>query len=191
VSEASVRSRFGLRLRHDCRGSTAIEFAFILPAFLLFFIGSFEVAIVLFVGSSIESAVFEASRFGITGGVAPGVSREDRVRAILEDKTYGLLDMELVEIDTLIYDSFADIGQPEPFTDENANGARDGGEPFVDVNGNAVWDPDMGVAGLGGPDAVVVYRVAYPWGIITAFMRGVLGEEIRHVSSVAVRNEPF
>jgi hypothetical protein len=179
------------RLRSDARGLTAIEFAFVMPAFLLFFIGTFEIAVVLFVGSSIEAAVFDASRFGITGGATPGVSREDRVRSILEEKTYGFLDMDRVEIDTLVYDSFADIGQPEPFTDENGNGVWNDPEPFVDVNGNGTWDADMGVAGLGGPDAIVVYRVTYPWGILTPFMRRVLGEEIDHVSSVAVRNEPF
>jgi hypothetical protein len=183
--------RLARRLLGDSGGMTAIEFAFVLPVFLMFFIGIFEIAIVLFVGSSIEAAVFDVSRFGTTGGLKPGMSREERVREILAEKTYGLLDMDRVAIDALIYDSFADIGQPEPFTDSNGNAVHDGGEPFVDVNGNGTWDPDMGVAGLGGPDAIVVYRVMYPWGIITPFMRPFLGEEIRHVSSVAVRNEPF
>jgi hypothetical protein len=172
------------------RGATALEFALIAPLFLAFFVGVFEIAIVLFVGASIESAVFDAARFGITGGPG-GVSREERVLEIVEEKTFGFVDMDRVTVDTLVYDSFADIGEPEPFTDTNGDGGYDLGEPFVDVNGNGQWDADMGVAGLGGPDAIVVYRVSYPWGIITPFMRGVLGEEINHVSSVAVRNEPF
>ena len=32
----------------------------------------------------------------------------------------------------------------------------------------AQWDADMGAAGLGGPSDVVVYRLTYDWGIITA-----------------------
>ena len=81
---------------------------------------------------------------------------------IVADKTYGLLDMDKVQLDTLVYDDFDDIGKPEPFTDENGNGAYDAGEPYGDVNGNGQWDPDMGAVGLGAPGDVVVYRLARP-----------------------------
>ena len=94
-------------------------------------------------------------------------------------------------IDTLVYDTFSDIGKPEPFVDANANAAYDAGEVFTDVNGNGVWDADMGAAGLGGPSDVVVYQLTYDWGIVTPLMRRVMGETVEMVSSVAVRNEPF
>jgi hypothetical protein len=178
------------RLTACTAGSTAVEFALILPLLLLFIIGSIEMAINLFIGSSIESAVMEASRYGITGTEA-GVSRADRVLEIVGDRTYGLLDMDQVNMETLVYESFADIGQPEPFTDQNANHVYNAGEPFVDVNGNGEWDADMGEAGLGGPSDVVVYRLSYDWGIITPTMRGILGDNVTHVSSIAVRNEPY
>ena len=179
------------RLRRDERGATAVEFALIAPVFILLIVGTIEVAIVIFMSSSIEAAVLQASRFGITGGLPPGVSREERVLEIVADGTYGLVNMDTVGIETLVYESFADIGQPEPFEDANANGTYDEGESFTDVNGNGQWDPDMGAAGLGGPSDVVVYRVTYDWGIITPFMRKVIGQSVRHVSSIAVRNEPF
>ena len=137
---------------------------------LLFVIGSIEMAIILFIGSSIESAVMEASRYGITGTEA-GVSRADKVLEIVADRTYGLLDMDQVDMDTLVYESFADIGKPEPFTDQNGNDVYNAGEPFVDVNGNGQWDEDMGEAGLGGPSDVVVYRLSYDWGVITPIMQ--------------------
>ena len=41
---------------------------------------------------------------------------------IVEAMAHGLLDMDQVEMETLIYDSFADIGEPEPFGDEEGNG---------------------------------------------------------------------
>jgi Flp pilus assembly pilin Flp len=184
-------SLFLRRLRGEQDGATVVEFALIFPVFLLAVFGGIETAIVIFISSSIEAAVLEASRYGITGGTVPGVSRESRVLEIVEDKTYGLIDMGLVDVDTLVYESFDDIGQPEPFEDANANGVYDEGEAFTDVNGNGQWDPDMGAVGLGGPSDVVVYRISYAWGIITPFMRGVMGDEVLHVSSVAVRNEPF
>lgn len=190
------RSAISLRLlRRLCRqegGATVVEFAFVIPLFLLILFGVIELAIVLFISSSIEAAVVEASRFGITGGTSTGgVSREERVLDIVEQKTYGFVDMDTVELDTLVYESFADIGQPEPFEDDNLNGAYDVGEPFTDVNGNGVWDSDMGLAGLGGPSDVVVYRIRYQWGLITPMMQRAITETVSHVSSVAVRNEPF
>ena len=172
------------------RGATALEFALILPALLLFIVGSIEAAIILFIGSSIESAVLQASRYGITG-IEVGMSRAEKVMQIVEDNTYGLLDMDTVNMETLVYDSFEDIGKPEPFTDDNGNNAWDDGESFIDVNGNGQWDDDMGAAGLGGAGAVVVYRLTYPWGVITPIMQRVLGGTVTHVSSIALKNEPF
>jgi hypothetical protein len=177
-------------LRRCDHGSTAVEFAVLLPLILLFIVGSIETAIVLFIGSTVESAVMEASRFGITRP-REGVSRAERVLEIVGDKTLGLLDMDRVELDTLVYDSFADIGKPEPFDDANGNAARDAGESYSDVNGNGQWDADMGAAGLGGGGDIVVYRLRYEWGIITPMLREALGASVTHVSSVALRNEPF
>lgn len=191
VPSKARRSFIGLRLLRDTEGSTLVEFAILIPAFFMMLVGILEVAMVIFIGSSIENAIMQASRFGITGGGGGGVSREERVLAVVSENTYGLVNMDTVEIDTLIYGSFSDIGEPEPFDDENTSGTYDAGEPFSDVNGNGIWDPDMGAAGLGGPNDVVVYSVSYAWGIMTPMFRGIMGDTVRHVSSVAVRNEPY
>jgi Flp pilus assembly pilin Flp len=178
------------KLRRSEAGASAVEFALILPVIILVIVGGIEMAIVLFIGSSIEAAVMEASRYGATG-TETGVSRADRVMGIVEERTHGLLDMEQVEMETLVYESFADIGDPEPFTDADGNAVYNVGETFVDVNGNGKWDPDMGAAGLGGPSDIVVYRLTYDWGLVTPMLRELLGESVTHVSSVALRNEPF
>ena len=186
-----MRGRFPIpRLRRCESGATAVEFALVLPLMILVIVGGLEMAIVLFIGSSIEAAVMEASRYGATG-TEVGVSRGERVLEIVGGRTYGLLDMDQVDMDTLVYESFADIGQPEPFTDQDGNHVYNSGEPFVDVNGNGQWDADMGAAGLGGPSDVVVYRLSYSWGLVTPMLRELLGESVTHVSSIAVRNEPF
>lgn len=175
----------------DRNGSTMVEFAIVFPAFLVMVLGIIEVAMVIFISSSIESAVLEASRFGITGGTTGGISRQQRVLDIVNENTYGLVDMATVDVETLVYGSFADIGEPEPFDDANGSGSFDDGEIFTDVNGNGMWDADMGAAGLGGPSDVVVYSVRYDWGIMTPMFKGIMGDSVRHVSSVAVRNEPY
>jgi hypothetical protein len=178
------------RLRREEDGSEAIEFVFIFPGFLLILVGALEFAMVMFVGSILESAMAEASRFGITGSTPPGVTREDQVKAIVREKTYGLIDMDKADFETLVYPTFADIGQAEPYTDTNGNGSYDLGEPYNDVNGNGQWDADMGVAGLGGPGDIVLYRISYSWGMLTPVLKPIVGS-ITESASIAVRNEPY
>jgi TadE-like protein len=186
----SVATQGPAGLARDAGGNAAVEFALLAPAFLLFMVGAFEVAMIIFVGSSLEAAVLSASRYGVTGSAQGGASREERIRAIIEERTFGFVDMEEATIRTLIYPSFGDIGRPEPLDDRNGNGRRDSGEPFTDINGNGTWDEDMGRSGAGGPGDIVLYEVEYQTPGITTFMQPILGT-ITHRAAVAVRNEPF
>jgi hypothetical protein len=171
-------------------GAAAVEFALVSGVLLLFLIGVFEYAFVMFVSGSLEAAVLTASRFGITGATEEGVTREDIIRDIILDRTLNLLPAEDLTIDTKVYQNFGQIGQPEPFTDSNGNGIREEGEAFTDVNGNGVWDDDMGAAGLGGPGDIVLYTVEYTGTSLTQLFEPIMGE-IRYHAAVAVRNEPF
>ena len=179
-----------LRPLADRDGAAAIEFAFAAPVLFLALAGTLEMLMVLFVGSILESAVLDASRYGITGSTTPGISRADEVKAIIEDRTLGLVKANDANIETLVYPSFDSIGQPEPYTDTNANGSYDDGEPFTDINGNGTWDADMGAVGLGGPGDIVVYRVTYTWGMLTPLLAPIIGD-VTHTAAVVVRNEPY
>ena len=106
---------------------------------------------IMFVQAILEGSAREASRYGLTGFTSGGVSREDQILAIVEDNTYGIIDMDELQIDTLVYENFGDIGQPEPFTDENGNGVWDNDEPYTDINGNGTWDPGHGRRRPGRP----------------------------------------
>jgi Flp pilus assembly pilin Flp len=172
-------------------GAAMVEFGFLAPLFIAVLCAIMEFSGIMFVQAILEGSAREASRYGITGSTVGGVSREDRIRAIVEQHTYGIIDMDQLQMETLVYENFGDVGQPEPFTDENSNGIWDSGEPFTDVNGNGTWDPDMGAAGLGGPDAVVVYLLSYDWPIMIPLFRPIFGESIHLSANIAVRNEPF
>lgn len=178
------------RLARDERGSAMVEAALGLPILLTALIGVFEIANFFFVSASVENAVLHASRFGVTGGADDGVTREDQVRAIIQEQTFGMVDMDTVVIETLVYEQFADIGEPEPFTDQNDSGDWDEGEPYADVNGNGVWDDDMAIAGLGGAGDIVLYRINYDANSLTGFMDWA-HRALNISSTVAVRNEPF
>ena len=147
---------------------------------------------IMFVQTLLEGSAREASRYGITGFTQPGVSRDEQILADRRRRTPTASSISTsCEMETLVYENFGDVGQPEPFTDQNANDAYDAGEPFNDVNGNGAWDEDMGAAGLGGPGDVVVYRMSYDWSIIIPMFRPFFGDAITLQANIAVRNEPF
>ena len=176
----------------DNEGSVATEFAITLPIFLTMIFGIFEVGYYFFLATSIENAVLSASRFGVTGGTLnESVSREDQVREIVLDQTFGSLKEENLEIDTRVFEQFSDIGEdPEPYIDENDSGSYDVGEEFTDVNGNGVYDDNLGEAGLGSAGDIVLYKIIYKGASLTG-----LGEIFQDgytiQATVAVRNEPF
>jgi Flp pilus assembly protein TadG len=175
------------------RGAAALEFAFALPIIVLLMCGILDLGMVLFADVLLEGAVRDTSRLGITGYSPTGVNRDDMILSALETDTLGLIDTSQAEITHKVYKSFADIGKPEPFSDDNGNSSYDLGEPFSDVNGNGQWDADMGVAGLGGSGDIVLYTVSYDWTTWTHMVDSLFGADgkIRLTASTAVRNEPY
>ena len=114
----------------------------------------------------------------------------DRIREIIGERTFGLVDPDTAVIQTLVYPSFADIGQPEPFTDANHNGVHDSGESFNDINGNGHWDPDMGKAAWAGRAT----SFCTTWSMRRRRSRTCCSRSsaaIVHRAAVAVRNEPY
>lgn len=178
----------------DLRGVSAVEFAIMAPVLIMTVTGILEVSMMLAVSSLIEGGLRDAARYGITGYVPAGSTREEEIKKIIGEATIGLVDMTKAEITTLVYPSFGDIGQPEPWDDQNSNGVYDIGEPFTDINSNGQWDPDMGAAGLGGPGEIVLYKIKYDLGLMTPLLAPIMGGADGKVTlraSIAVRNEPY
>ena len=178
-------------VRRDRRGNAMMEFAFIAPIFLAMLGGIFEFSGILFVQTILEGSAREAARYGITGFTTEGVSREDQIRAIVGEFTFGIIDLDDLVMETLVYDSFSAVGEPEPFEDDDGDGVWSAGEPFTHVNGNGSWDDDIGAAGLGGPGDIVVYRMSYDWPIMIPLFVPFFGEAVTLNANIAVRNEPF
>lgn len=178
----------------DRSGTPAIEFALAFPVIFGLTMGIVEIGHITFANATLEGAVREASRRGVTGFVPDNTSREDHVRSrIVEMMDIFALEGDIA-VDTQVYDSFSDIGKPEPFSDDNDNGTYDEGECFTDINQNGNWDPDMGMAGLGGAGAIVVYSANVNLRLLTPVFRWMTDAEsgtIRLEASTAVRNEPF
>lgn len=191
-----LRGNFFPRMYRLCRplsdaGQAMVEFAFVAPALLGLLCGILEFSGILFAQTLLEGGARQASRYGITGSSTTEISREAMILQIIDDNAYGIIDPDDVDMDTLVYENFADVGQAEPFTDANGNGTFDEGEDYDDVNGNGQWDEDMGLPGLGGPGDIVVYRLRYDWAIMIPLFRPFFGDTITLDANVAVRNEPF
>ena len=183
-----------LRRFLDCqKGISALEFALVAPIMLLAITGIIDLMLVMFVTSLMEGGLRDGSRLGRIGFQPVGSTREEAVAQKIADATIGLLDMNQVQITTKVYQDFSSVGQPEPFTDANANGSYDAGESYTDVNGNSAWDADQGVAGLGSPNNVVLYTVHYDWTLLTPLLPTFLpnGGTFPIEVSLAVRNEPW
>lgn len=185
--------RLGGRFRHSESGSAVVEFAFGAPIVVLLLAGAIELGMIMFVNVLMESALRDASRYGITGQVPTGETRLQRIKDIISKDTIGLVDMNKATIDVKVYPSFADIGKAEAFVDGNGNGVYDTGETFTDTNGNGKWDSDMGVSGAGGPGDIVIYRVSYDWPLLTPLAAPFIGHDGTYTltASIAVRNEPW
>ena len=190
----SVLRRLALlrRFRGDERGSTLIEFAMITMALVMLLGGIVEFSMIMLAKNSMEAATNISSRLGKTGFTDDGLSREDTILAEVERRTGAIIDPELLEISSKAYDQFDQIGKPEPWNDANEDGFPDPGE-YTDINGNGQYDEDMGVAGVGGSDDVVVYTVSYPWRVFTPLVGQFFGSDstVNLTASSVVKNEPF
>jgi Flp pilus assembly pilin Flp len=184
------RLRRLLRLRREETGASALEFGLVALPMVLLMGGLLEFAVLLTAASMLDSASLQAARYGATGAQPADGTREEMIRQIIQDRTFGLVRMDLLEIEAKAYPGFQQIDQAEGFDDANGNGQYDDGESFDDVNGNGGWDEDQGTPGLGSAEEVVVYEVRYPWPGVTGLMTPIV-HDIELSSSVPVRNEPY
>lgn len=182
------------RLQRCSGGAAAIEFAFAFPVVLMLVMGIMEISMVLFVSSTMEGGLRDASRFGITGNMPAGMTREQAIVNIVNDRTLGVLNLTTADVRMRVYKTFDQVGQPEPVTnDVNGNGQYDPGDGYTDVNGNGQWDADMAKSGAGASGDIVVYDLAVDWPLFTPYLSPFIGQNglVSLDASIAVRNEPW
>lgn len=182
---ASLRRLLGAR-----DGAAAVEMAIVAPVFFAFMIGTIEVALVMFTNVAIEAAVRDGARYGITGSNPDGMTREDRLRQIISERTFGFVQPDSDDITMTVYPSFAAAGIEEPYEDTNGNGQWDSGEPFTDQNSNG--SRDGGTPGMGASGQVVMYTISYQLPLIGPVVNDLFGVRVLNLSTrIVVRNEPW
>lgn len=189
---ACLRFPLMRRFVRCARGVTSIEFVIIAPVMILLTFSILEFSMMMLVTNIMESATSLSSRLGKTGYSDAGLSREDTILASIERRAGVLIETDDLTITSKFYEQFDQIGDAEPWNDSNGNGNPEVGE-YSDINVNGQYDADLGQAGYGNADDIVVYTVSYPWNVVTPIMRELIGEEGVYTitTHAVVKNEPY
>ena len=137
------------RLRRDRHGAALLEFAFLGPVFLLLLMGIFDYGWQIYARQVLQGAVAEAARGAtLETNMSSQTDLDDRVTAAVQN----VFGDAVMSYKRKTYDSFDEVGNPEPFRDsiKPLNGVYDEGECFEDINGNGKWDADRGRDGITG-----------------------------------------
>ncbi|MEO9633835.1 MAG: TadE/TadG family type IV pilus assembly protein [Parasphingorhabdus sp.] len=177
------------RILEDQSGATLMEFGLVAAPFFLMLLGIMDLGYRGYVDTVSKSVLHKVARDASTG--------EMTVAEIEQAVTDGLDTLILknasIDVTTQSYFDFTNIGKPEKLTtDVNGNGTVDPGDCFIDNNGNDIFDTDYGIAGTGGPDDIVSYKIDVnsPRLFPLASMIG-LSDTMTVSNSTAVRNQPF
>ncbi|MCE2927440.1 MAG: pilus assembly protein [Rickettsiales bacterium] len=178
--------------RRSQDGTTAIEFAMLSPVLILLMMGIVEFSMIMFTQAVMESATGSTARTGRTGYTeTSGLTRQEQLIESVATRTAGLLDPNLITVSMTTYSAFNNVNRPEPYIDANGNGMYNAGETYTDINGNGQWDQDMGAAGAGEANDIVVYTVSYPWQIVTPVINRIIGTTYQLTARTVVKNEPW
>lgn len=168
-------------------GSVVVEFAIILPIFLLLIIGCLDLGQMAYAVGVLDGAVEKAARdstleSGDTSAADAKVS--DIILKVLPGAT--------VSSTRKSYFEFSDIDRPERWNDANNDGTCSTGETYVDENNDGIWNEEIGRDGNGGANDVVMYKVTVRYDPVFAMPLVPLSWNQRKISSLAVRrNQPF
>lgn len=180
------------RLAHLFRnndGATLVEFALIAPALLTLLLGMFEMSYNYYMQSLLQGSIQQAARDSTIEGAN---TKSAQIDAHVTDTVHDIVPDATVTFSRKSYTSFSSVNQPEDFTDTNDNGVCDDGEPFEDANGNGIWDPDRGVAGMGGARDAVLYQVtvSYPRTFGVSKLIG-MSDTFTTTATTILRNQPY
>ena len=177
------------RLRRHQRGTAILEFALVAPVFILLLMGLFDYTWQMYAKQVLQGAVSNAARASTLESAA---SSQTLIDAAVRTQVQKVFPSAPVTFTRKSYESFNDVGKPEPFTDANNNNRYDSGECFEDRNGNNNWDADQGANGNGGAEDVVLYTAKMKFERILPVWR-MLGQpkDTYLYATTVLRNQPY
>ena len=186
-------------LLRDRRGTTTMEFALIAPVLITLICGTIEFGHFYMEQTSLNGALLEAARLSSASQESTESARNTAMRAYVTRAMadYAIAPGRSLAISTTGYADFTS-SQPEPFVDRNGNGVYDAAsgnraaEPFTDRNGNGRWDAAVAKSGVqGGTGDVVSYTATFPGAYLFTWMTLLTGRTYQSLTATVVtRNEP-
>jgi Flp pilus assembly protein TadG len=173
------------RINQD--GTALIEFGLIAPVFFMLLFGVFDYTYALYARTLLQGAVDSAGRYA---------SLERTTTASLDDMVRNSVG-SINKSGTLVfsrqfYENYSNVMRPEEMVDSNNNGQCDPGEQFIDRNANNVWNADVGVAGRGGAQDVVLYSATFKYKRLFPIWSMIgQSQEQEFVATTILRNQPF
>ncbi|WP_216327375.1 TadE/TadG family type IV pilus assembly protein [Sphingomonas quercus] len=179
------------RLFRDARdGVAAVEFALLLPVFLVLVLGGAEIGHMLYMRNVLFGEVDKAARASSLEIAADAAASIDtRVNQVVARVAPGAT----ARFVRRAYRRYADTHRTaEPYTDANGSGHCDGGESYADLNGNGQWDAEVGEEGGGGARAINVYEISIEFPPLFPMTRQLLGADAFTVhTATRLRNQPY
>ena len=178
------------KLAADRRGVTIVEFALVAPTLLVLLLGAFDLGINAYTTEQLQGAIQAAARNSSIEGSSGRVAAID---GIVSRAVKTISPAATLTFNRTAYSAFTNVSRPENFTDINANGVCDAGEPYEDLNANNLWDRNGGAGGFGQARDAVLYSVtvkfprAFP---IAALIPG-LSPQMVLTSNNVLRNQPY
>lgn len=171
----------------DSRGTSVMEFGLMITVFVGMLLGLFDLGQLAYTQAVLNGAVQEAAR---TSSLEAGDI--DDADAMVEDIVSVVAPGAEFETKRTRYASFDDIGRPERWNDADGDGTCADGETYTDENGNGTWDPDIGTAGNGGAEDVILYSVTVTYEPLFPNPFYPNGTAERSLTSSAIKkNQPF
>ncbi len=167
-----------LRPLHDCRGSTAVEFAMIAGPLIFLIFACFELAFVVLISVTLDNATDLAARQIRTGITTQGNSTAATFKQQVCNNMGWMVDTckTSLLIDVQTYNSFAQV----PTTDLIKDGKFDSAN-FAYV--------------IGGGSKIQMVRAYFEWPLFTPLLSAGLStlsnKDVVISSKVVFRNEPF
>lgn len=177
------------QLRRNRDGATVVEFALISPALLLVLMGLCDMGFTLYANVMLQGALQEAARSSTVEGAGSSLNVIDEAVAAQVGR---VVPGARFVFSRKAYSNFSDVGTAEDFTDSNANGVCDAGEPYEDANGSGTWDRDRGLNGSGGARDAVLYKVSmtYQRPLPMASLLG-FSDTVSSAATTVLRNQPY
>lgn len=161
----------------DRKGTAAVEFALIGFPCIFLVVGTIEMAMVFTAQSVLHEAAFTASRMIRTGQLqqSSGGGQESLFRTAVCDFAALMIPCNAIQFQVQQIPSFGDAEDMPPQFDDDGN--------MLDTG----FDP-------GGPDDVVLIRVAYNYPVKTPLMQPVLANRGAYrtlFTTIVMRTEPY